>query len=112
MEQWNKMNRASSLVELKGALESVVGIPWVNTIADDRSGNALYPNVSVVPKVSSQGAAVRSIVLLGIGLGIPAANLVAMFPACTGYFVISAGGLTVACVAFDRAGTTRIGRFG
>ncbi|MEF9943048.1 MAG: C4-dicarboxylate ABC transporter, partial [Burkholderiaceae bacterium] len=58
----------------------------------------------------SQGAAVRSIVPLGIGLGIPAANLVAMFPACTGYFVIPTGGLTVACVAFDRTGTTRIGR--
>ncbi|MEF9995375.1 MAG: hypothetical protein RR784_02170, partial [Burkholderiaceae bacterium] len=35
--QWNKMNRASSLVEFKGALESVVSIPRVNTIAVDRS---------------------------------------------------------------------------
>lgn len=53
LEQWNKMNRASSLAELRGALETVVGIPWVNTIAVDRGGNAMYANISVVPGVSA-----------------------------------------------------------
>ncbi len=53
IEQWHRMNRASSLAELKGTLESVVGIPWVNTVAVDRGGNALYANISVVPNVSS-----------------------------------------------------------
>ncbi len=58
----------------------------------------------------SQGAAVRAMVPLGLSLGIPAVNLTAMFTACAGYFLIPTGGLTIACVAFDRTGTTRIGK--
>ena len=51
LEQWYRMNRASSLAELRTALETVVGIPWVNTVAVDRGGNAYYANISVVPNV-------------------------------------------------------------
>ena len=49
MEQWLAMGRAASVQELKTRLERVVGLPWVNTVAADRNGGALYADASVVP---------------------------------------------------------------
>lgn len=59
----------------------------------------------------SHGATVRAIMPLGITLGIQPTNLVAMLTATSGYFFIPTGGLTIACVAFDRTGTTKIGNY-
>lgn len=59
----------------------------------------------------SQGATVTALMPLGLTLGLAPASLVAMFPAVNGYFIIPAGGAIVGCVAFDRTGTTRIGRY-
>jgi acyl-homoserine-lactone acylase len=49
MEQWLAMGRATSVQELKTQLGRVVGLPWVNTVAADRNGGALYADASVVP---------------------------------------------------------------
>lgn len=51
-EQWYAMNRATTLDEFKGAIERIVGLPWVNTLATDKDGNTLYLDVSAVPNVS------------------------------------------------------------
>lgn len=51
LEQWINMGKAANLTEFKAAL-SDIGIPWVNTIAADRSGDAFYGDISVVPNVS------------------------------------------------------------
>jgi len=59
----------------------------------------------------SHAATVSAIMPLGLTLGIPPIYLVGMFTAVSGYFFIPTGGLTIACVAFDRTGTTKIGRF-
>lgn len=59
----------------------------------------------------SQGATVTALVPMGIGLGIAPSDLIWMFPAVSGYFIIPAGGAIIGCVAFDRTGTTRIGKF-
>lgn len=59
----------------------------------------------------SHGATVRAIMPLGVTLGIDPHNLVAMLTATSGYFFIPTGGLTIACVAFDRTGTTKIGKY-
>lgn len=59
----------------------------------------------------SQGATVTALVPMGISLGIAPADLVWMFPAVSGYFMIPAGGAIIGCVAFDRTGTTQIGKF-
>ncbi len=53
MEQWIAMGKAGSVVELKAALEKYVGLPWVNTVAADRAGNALYADASVVPNMTT-----------------------------------------------------------
>jgi acyl-homoserine-lactone acylase len=53
LEQWIAIGSAGSVTELKTALDKHVGLPWVNTIAADRNGNALYADASVVPRVTS-----------------------------------------------------------
>ncbi|MET3134063.1 acyl-homoserine-lactone acylase [Oxalobacteraceae bacterium GrIS 1.11] len=52
LEQWYAMNRAASLDEFKDAIERIVGLPWVNTLAADKDGKALYMDVTVVPNIS------------------------------------------------------------
>lgn len=51
IEAWYSMNRAQSLTEFEQSVKRVLGMPWINTIAADKEGNALYMNVSVVPNV-------------------------------------------------------------
>ncbi|WGG52502.1 acylase [Rugamonas sp. DEMB1] len=53
MEQWYAINRAGSAAELKSAVLRLNGLPWVNTLAADKDGNALFLDVTVVPNVSS-----------------------------------------------------------
>lgn len=53
LRQWWAMNRAKSLDEFKSAVNGVLGIPWVNTIAVDKPGRAWYADVTVVPNVSA-----------------------------------------------------------
>lgn len=49
--QWVEMGQAQNLGEFKQALARL-GIPWVNTIAADRYGDAFYGDISVVPHVT------------------------------------------------------------
>jgi acyl-homoserine-lactone acylase len=52
LEAWMGMNRARSVDELRIAMGRQA-IPWVNTIAADRAGDAMYADLSVVPDVSA-----------------------------------------------------------
>jgi acyl-homoserine-lactone acylase len=51
-ESWMKMARARNVVELRAAMGNQ-GMPWINTLAADRDGNAMYADLSVVPDVSA-----------------------------------------------------------
>ena len=53
LEQWIAIGSAGSAPELKAALDRHVGLPWVNTVAADRFGNALYADASVVPRMTT-----------------------------------------------------------
>ena len=53
LEQWWDMGRASNTDALRQAAVKHMAMPWVNTIAADRAGNALYADYSVVPNVSA-----------------------------------------------------------
>ena len=59
----------------------------------------------------SHGAATRAMMPLGVALGLAPASLIGVFPAVGGYFLIPVSGLMVACIAFDRTGTTKIGKY-
>lgn len=53
MEIWIGFNRAESVDDMVATLGEL-GVPWVNTIAADRHGEALYADVSVVPDVDAE----------------------------------------------------------
>jgi acyl-homoserine-lactone acylase len=53
MEIWLGLNRARSVSDIRATL-SELGVPWVNTIAADRHGAAMYADVSVVPDVDAE----------------------------------------------------------
>jgi len=49
---WLGINRAKSVGDIRAAMGNL-GLPWVNTLAADRNGDALYADVSVVPDVDA-----------------------------------------------------------
>lgn len=51
IDQWVKMGQSTNLTEFKENLRPV-GIPWVNTIAAERGGDAFYGDISTTPNVS------------------------------------------------------------
>ena len=53
LDTWLAIGRARSVGEVRAAVERTLGIPWVNTIAADRAGNALHADVTAVPNVSA-----------------------------------------------------------
>jgi acyl-homoserine-lactone acylase len=52
-----EVNQAQSTQELLQILKRNQGVPWVNTIASDSTGQALYADISVVPHVTNEQAA-------------------------------------------------------
>jgi acyl-homoserine-lactone acylase len=52
LNQWINMGKATNLGEFRNTLRDL-GIPWVNTIAADRYGDAFYGDISVTPHVTS-----------------------------------------------------------
>ncbi len=59
----------------------------------------------------SQAATVRTLMPLGLAVGLPGAALVGMFPAVNGYFFLPNYPTLVAAINFDRTGTTHIGKY-
>jgi acyl-homoserine-lactone acylase len=52
IDQWIAMGKADSALALQAALGRTMGLPWVNTVAADRHGNAVFADYSVVPHVT------------------------------------------------------------
>ncbi len=50
------VDRASSAPQVLSILKHYEGIPWVNTIAADKQGNALYADIGAIPNVSNAKA--------------------------------------------------------
>lgn len=90
------------LPELKMALEGVVkSHPWTYAIV-----------LFLVSKlVNSQAAALTAVAPMGLMLGVEPKMLIAFFPASYGYFILPTYPSDLACIGFDRSGTTRIGKF-
>lgn len=103
------------------------GLCWlVNTFIGDQSSfitdnmSALtnkYPWIFIVAVfivgaiTTSQSSTTMIMVPIGIALGLPANVIVAGWIACSSNYFIPASGQCVAALAFDSAGTTKIGKF-
>ena len=59
----------------------------------------------------SQAATIRTMIPLGISLGLPAPALLAALPAVNGLFFIPNYPTILAAISFDKTGTTRVGKF-
>lgn len=57
LDQFLGMNRAGSLEEFQQVFEEVQGIPWVNTMAVSRDGQAWYIDGSATPNLSDEAIA-------------------------------------------------------
>jgi acyl-homoserine-lactone acylase len=69
-----EVDQAQSVRDVLGALKRNQGIPWVNTIAADDKGEALYADVSVTPHVTDDQARTCSTALgeaTFVALGLP-----------------------------------------
>ncbi|WP_073975430.1 penicillin acylase family protein [Erythrobacter donghaensis] len=56
IETWLRIGEARNVGEVEAAVSETLGIPWVNTIAADRYGDALHADVTAVPNVSAEKA--------------------------------------------------------
>ena len=61
--------------------------------------------------INSQAAAVTVIVPMALSVGVEPIIIISFMPACYGYFVLPTYPSDLACIGFDRSGTTKIGTF-
>ena len=119
--------KASLFNSMASAVVSVFGVVWMSStfISHNQSlirhalGNIAqaYPWTFAIAIflmavfMFSQAATTRTMMPLGISLGIVNPSLIAMFPAVNADFVLPGYPTLLAAINFDRTGTTRIGRF-
>jgi anaerobic C4-dicarboxylate transporter DcuB len=109
------------------AIISVFGVAWMADTFFQAHFDLIKANLSDVVKaqpwtyalvlfivskfVNSQGAAIAAIAPLGVQLGVDPKVMIALLPASYGYFILPTYASDLACIGFDRSGTTRIGKF-
>jgi len=93
---------SAHLSELQSSLAGVMhDQPWTYAIV-----------LFVVSKlVNSQAAALVAVAPIGLALGVEPAMIIAFFGASYGYFILPTYPSDLACIGFDRSGTTRIGKY-
>ena len=93
---------SAHLSELQTSLAGVVhDQPWTYALV-----------LFVVSKlVNSQAAALVAVAPIGLALGVEPALIIAFFGASYGYFILPTYPSDLACIGFDRTGTTRIGKY-
>ncbi|HTO99166.1 MAG TPA: anaerobic C4-dicarboxylate transporter, partial [Myxococcales bacterium] len=92
----------ANAAEIQKPLEAMVHqAPWAFTLALFVMSILLY----------SQAATVRTLMPVGLSIGLPGWGLAGAFPAVNGYFFIPNYPTLVAAINFDRTGTTRIGKW-
>ncbi|MGH2571055.1 MAG: anaerobic C4-dicarboxylate transporter family protein, partial [bacterium] len=84
-----------------GISDLVRGHPWTFAVGLFLLSTMLF----------SAAATVVILVPVGVALGMPAAHLIASYPAANGVFFLPTYGTLLAAVSFDSTGTTRIGRY-
>ncbi|MEI7612452.1 MAG: anaerobic C4-dicarboxylate transporter [Betaproteobacteria bacterium] len=87
---------------LKKSLQGVVTVyPWTYAIV-----------LFITSKfVNSQAAAIVAIAPMAVSIGVDPKVMMAFLPACYGYFILPTYASDLACIGFDRSGTTRIGKY-
>jgi anaerobic C4-dicarboxylate transporter DcuA len=127
--------RASPAAAVKGslmnagvvALISIAGLGWLGSSFFEGNRAMIIDSISAVVQqypwifavglfvlsilLSSQAAAVVTLMPVGLGLGLGIPAIIAMFPAVNGSFFLPTRPTSLAAISFDRTGTTRIGKY-
>ena len=93
---------ANHMVFLKEALgDAVMQYPWA------------YAVIAFITSklVNSQGAAIAIVVPMALNVGLDPVLVLSFISACYGYFFLPTYPSDLACIGFDRSGTTRIGKY-
>ena len=109
------------------ALVSVYGVAWIAntyfgahmTVLKEALGTAVasypwaYAIIAFVTSklVNSQAAAIAIVVPMALGVGMDPVLIMSFISACYGYFFLPTYPSDLACIGFDRSGTTRIGKY-
>ena len=109
------------------ALVSVYGVAWMAntffsahmTFLKDFLGSAVaeYPWAFAIiafltsKLVNSQAAAIAIVFPMALSVGMDPVILMSFISACYGYFFLPTYPSDLACIGFDRSGTTRIGKY-
>jgi len=109
------------------ALVSVYGVAWMAdtffgahmSFLKEFLGDAVqnYPWAYAVlafltsKLVNSQGAAIAIVVPMALNVGMDPVLVLSFISACYGYFFLPTYPSDLACIGFDRSGTTRIGKY-
>lgn len=93
---------AAHMNELKDFLGSTVQTyPWAYAIVAFLTSKL----------VNSQAAAIAIVVPMALGIGVDPVLILSFISACYGYFFLPTYPSDLACIGFDRSGTTRIGKY-
>ncbi len=122
-----EVTKASLFVSMASAVVSVFGVVWMSSTFmssnNDIIQKALGGIVSEYPwtfaiavfimgaLMFSQAATTKTMMPLGIALGLPPSALIAIFPAVNSDFVLPGYPTLLAAINFDRTGSTKIGKF-
>lgn len=122
-----KVAKMSLFTSMATAVVSVLGVVWMSAtfmLANEAVIEHTFKDiVTVYPwtfaialflmgaLTFSQAATTRTIMPMGLALGITSPHLLAMFPAVNGDFLLPGYPTLVAAIDFDRTGSTKIGKF-
>ncbi|AKT53339.1 anaerobic C4-dicarboxylate transporter [Selenomonas sp. oral taxon 478] len=93
------MNHIAFLKQFLGA--AVQSYPWAYAVLAFLTSKL----------VNSQGAAIAIVVPMAINVGVDPILILSFISACYGYFFLPTYPSDLACIGFDRSGTTRIGKY-
>jgi anaerobic C4-dicarboxylate transporter DcuA len=109
------------------AIVSILGVSWMGSSFFEANRTTIVEGISTVVQsepwlfaaglfalsilLFSQAATVAILGPVAIALGLPPALILGSYPAVNGNFFLPTYGTVLAAVAFDRTGTTRIGRY-
>jgi len=121
------VTKASLFTSMASAVVSVFGVVWMsstfmnanNDIIQKALGGVVtaYPWTFAIAVfimgvlMFSQAATTKTMMPLGIALGLPASALIAIFPAVNSDFVLPGYPTLLAAINFDRTGSTKIGKY-
>ena len=121
------ISKSSIMTSGIGAILSIFGIAWMGNVFFDANRLVIIESLTLVVEgqqwtfalalfglsalIYSQAATTAALMPVGFLLHIDPALLIGMFVAVNGFFFFPTSGTTIAAIAFDTSGTTRIGKY-